>query len=633
MATELKRTPLTQDYAICFGLNMRLWMSNRGVFGINAKGDGIGGCNWMGLEYPVGSNIEHLFGAGLWIGAIVDTSTDGIPRKVRAVTTAYEGWSLPLFEMYGRPDGRDSFFTTSIDAPDGRNQLHFDDDSDGRIDEDELDAVDNDNDGRIDEDFGAVSELDAYVSYSDTIKSPPLSGHVPLGIKVWQKAYSWKDKIKAPILPIEFYVINIGTKILDSVYLGFFADLDLDSWCNFYCTESSGFLVDVRTGYTMNIADTFVTPMGVTLLKVPRPLDSLKFNFRAFFGEESPNSDERRYEFLSQGIITPDQFPSFGDTRFLISVGPLREFTPGDTLSFVIAFVSGFGVKVNDIRNPSNSLYDNAARALALYERKFTTPPTPPSPPLRITREFNKVTLDWKWYPGDPRFNPLDTWDAQDNFLSSLPDTHWRRRNPLPFAEDTSGGRVFEGFRLYRSESAEFDPEKFVFLAQYDIIDDVDMTYQIGLQYSYVDSNLSIGKTYWYAVTSYSIPEITIVTVPDSSGTGYRQQRLYSPYIRESRLQENAVMVTIEKDYQLLQAYPNPFNTGTTITYDLPRSEYVHLKVYNVLGQEVARLVDEPKTVGRHRLIWDASALASGVYFYKIRAGSFTDTKKLLLIR
>jgi hypothetical protein len=623
---------LTQDYAICFGQTMKLWMSNRGCFGINALGDGIGGCNGMGLEYPAGSNIEHLFGAGLWIGAIIDTSTDNTPKKVKAVTTAYEGWNFPLFEMYGSPDGRDSFFTTSIDNPDGRNQLHFDDDGDGRTDEDELDGVDNDNDGRIDEDFGAVSEQDAYVSYSDTIKSPPQSGHVPLGIKVWQKAYSWKNSIKDPILPIEFYIVNVGTKTLDSVYVGFFADLDLDSWCNYICIESSGFLADVRTGYTLNLEDRFVTPMGVTILEPPRPFDSLKFNFRAFFGNESPNSDEMRYEFMSEGVITPDQFPSIGDTRFLISFGPIRNFKPGDTLHFSIAFVSGFGIRQGDIRNPSHSLYDNAARALALYDRKFTTAPTPPSPPLKVTTEFNKVTLDWKWRPGEPRFNPLDTWDSRNNFLSSLPDSHWRRRNPPPFVLDSTGGRVFEGFRLYRSEYPEFDSTKFVLLRQYDVVDEIDTNYQTGLQYTYVDSLLSPGRTYWYSVTSYSIPDINVVQYVDTNRV-IRTKRVNALNSRESVIRENATAVTVSKEFRLYQSYPNPFNSSTKIIYEIPLKNNVSLAIYDVLGRQIAHLVDEFKFPGRHEVEWDASALASGVYFYQMRAGNFVDTKKLLLIR
>jgi len=85
--------------------------------------------------------------------------------------------------------------------------------------------------------------------------------------------------------------------------------------------------------------------------------------------------------------------------------------------------------------------------------------------------------------------------------------------------------------------------------------------------------------------------------------------------------------------FALAQNYPNPFNPSTTIRYGLPHASRVSLKVYNTLGQEVATLVNEMKPVGVHTLQFDAGSLASGVYFYRIQAGNYIDTKKLILLR
>jgi hypothetical protein len=85
--------------------------------------------------------------------------------------------------------------------------------------------------------------------------------------------------------------------------------------------------------------------------------------------------------------------------------------------------------------------------------------------------------------------------------------------------------------------------------------------------------------------------------------------------------------------FSLGQNYPNPFNPMTTITYQLPKSSHVTLKVYDVLGREVATLADENKTAGAYQTTFDGSRFSSGVYFYRIQAGDFTATKKFTLMK
>ena len=85
--------------------------------------------------------------------------------------------------------------------------------------------------------------------------------------------------------------------------------------------------------------------------------------------------------------------------------------------------------------------------------------------------------------------------------------------------------------------------------------------------------------------------------------------------------------------YALYQNYPNPFNPVTTIKYSIPNSERVVLKVYNILGQEVATLVDEEQRAGVYEFKFDASNLSSGVYFYRLQAGKFIDVKKMILVK
>jgi hypothetical protein len=83
----------------------------------------------------------------------------------------------------------------------------------------------------------------------------------------------------------------------------------------------------------------------------------------------------------------------------------------------------------------------------------------------------------------------------------------------------------------------------------------------------------------------------------------------------------------------LWQNYPNPFNPSTTIKYALPSRSHVTLSVYSTLGQIVRELVNGDVEVGYHEVKFDGSGLASGVYFYRMQAGSFVQAKKLLLLR
>lgn len=86
--------------------------------------------------------------------------------------------------------------------------------------------------------------------------------------------------------------------------------------------------------------------------------------------------------------------------------------------------------------------------------------------------------------------------------------------------------------------------------------------------------------------------------------------------------------------YSLRQNYPNPFNPVTDIKFELPQNTYVTIKIYNALGEEVAVLVNnEWKSTGRYSVKFDGSNLASGIYFYHIEAGTFKDTKKMVLIK
>jgi hypothetical protein len=97
--------------------------------------------------------------------------------------------------------------------------------------------------------------------------------------------------------------------------------------------------------------------------------------------------------------------------------------------------------------------------------------------------------------------------------------------------------------------------------------------------------------------------------------------------------QEAEVTVVVPKVFALSQNYPNPFNPSTMISFDLPTKSFVSLKIFDLLGREVATIVSEEMSTGSHVKQWNAENCPSGVYFYRLQAGSLTETKRMILMK
>ena len=102
----------------------------------------------------------------------------------------------------------------------------------------------------------------------------------------------------------------------------------------------------------------------------------------------------------------------------------------------------------------------------------------------------------------------------------------------------------------------------------------------------------------------------------------------------------NKVMLAVKEgnpnlptSFELAQNYPNPFNPTTKIEFALPQSSRVSLTVFNILGQTVDVLLDRDLPAGYHEVDWNAGRYASGVYFYRLQAGNFVETRKMLLLK
>ena len=140
-------------------------------------------------------------------------------------------------------------------------------------------------------------------------------------------------------------------------------------------------------------------------------------------------------------------------------------------------------------------------------------------------------------------------------------------------------------------------------------------TTNVPHQYIYTDTTASTGT--WF----YRLKQV------DLDGTVHYSDGILVDVLTD--VEESPLPTT----YSLDQNYPNPFNPSTTIEFALPNGGYVSLKVFNVLGKEVATLVSRELPTGRYGAHLDAADLPSGTYFYRLQAGDFVDTKKLLLLK
>lgn len=130
---------------------------------------------------------------------------------------------------------------------------------------------------------------------------------------------------------------------------------------------------------------------------------------------------------------------------------------------------------------------------------------------------------------------------------------------------------------------------------------------------------------------------IDFYTLPDTTSDTYHP----GTYILLDELVLDNTLTDVKRSgefsmpsaFSLSQNYPNPFNPTTLIEFAVPKKSQVSLRVYNLLGQEVKTLVDQEFQPGRYRATFDGSGLASGMYLYRIQAGSFSQTQKMLLVK
>jgi ligand-binding sensor domain-containing protein len=147
----------------------------------------------------------------------------------------------------------------------------------------------------------------------------------------------------------------------------------------------------------------------------------------------------------------------------------------------------------------------------------------------------------------------------------------------------------------------------------------------------------------FYGVFKYNTKDSSLVGVNDGlqygvsamayDSLGYLYTSSDGIYRSRNTLDTSKYIRNSVYNYSLAQNYPNPFNSNTTIEYSLETPGQVYITVYNLLGENVAEILNESKSKGKYQIVFNASRLASGIYFYQMRVGNFSQIKKMVLLR
>jgi hypothetical protein len=149
-------------------------------------------------------------------------------------------------------------------------------------------------------------------------------------------------------------------------------------------------------------------------------------------------------------------------------------------------------------------------------------------------------------------------------------------------------------------------------------------------QIDFADSGNGLLFMTYYWASSFGLVGEDIDAMPSWRLKGARIDGVQHGYV-VSVTEES--FETLPHSFILNQNYPNPFNPTTTIRFEIPQRSYVRLTVYDILGREVNLLVNKVEEAGYRSISFDASNLPSGIYFYRLQAGTFTDVKKMLMIK
>ena len=525
--------------------------------------------NYPGLiysEYPLRSSEEHVGEGGIWVGALVEGDT------LVSCTTSWNS----SFEFYPTSEPWDTVWVAAkgntVDIPYWNH-------------------------------YTAVSDQDFICRYRD-YEVINIGGHTPLYIDVIQASYAWSSPPLDRIIVYNYYVIPSRID-LKAAYIAFWLDGNVGYRGGFWAfalDDYSIYFEDLHLGMAVDDVgrddgDAF-SPIGVKIFP-PKSIDpaTLKWTFNWYSGQgmgAPPSRDGDRYLEMAAGMIMKNQLESVG-SQFIISFGPL-DLSVGDTLQFAVAELMGEGI---------DGVLDADVIVSWLKERNYQVPSSPPMPPLKVTVDNQRVTLNWKAAAGEVNPETYQDDSRADN-------------EPVPF----------EGYRLYKSTESESGP--WTLLSEFDLAGNNWYT-NTGLEYSYTDLGLLNNLEYFYTVTAFSKPD-TVINFPSQESSKTDNARKVIPGNRPPETVGKVAVVP--NPYRGDVAYDSynpawekPGGTRDRWMEQDRKIQFINLpawceiKIYTLSGDLVQTIEHNHPDIGYED--WNLTsavgqAIASGIYLFSV---------------
>lgn len=588
-------------------------------------GNGLANPNQPSCEYPLNSNVEHLFLAGIWVGAKAADGTIHVSTGAQDASNLVAGDEVREFVDTDEP----VLIMSNSQNSDYYSPLAL-----------------------------ATKHIECSSDDYATIES---GNHVPLGLKVVLRALAWGSPYADDFVILDYAVINISGSELRDVYVGFWNDTTVGNteinnpydpqapvrW-NYYDDMNGawrpGDIANDPSIWMMwerdddgdeDMATSWVGTRLLGSIPEPQPAEGappVSYNSWRFRGvpdtddwdvEQDPPA-EGKYQIMSNGDFdvgeTQDEdYTTASDWIGMMSTGPFPFMAPGDTIRVTFAVTCGAD---------SLGLLANSKVAQVAYDQGFSIPTGPPSP--RLSTSIDDDTAVLSWFPGDPDAPVDDPLRSPEHHISSI-----------------TGKPDFQGYRVYRYQGETFtdDPyELATLIAEYDVIDGTG--FDTGLppldgdgNRRFVDTGLLDGFPYWYSVVSFSAPDLDEGLPSFQSGFNENSTLIYPGSAPSTPEEPRAIGV-----------YPNPYRAGSM--YDARYGEVelgrkiwftglpprCRIMVFNLGGDLVKTLHHDDPASGTEP--WDLlsepiRAIASGLYVYAVEDLSSGEIQrgKLVIIK